>query len=419
MRLLLLAGAVFALLTGNIYGESLSWQQVLDAFHRANPTIQANQLNEDESRAEEITAFLRPNPDLTVSADGTQIAPNHGVWQPFAGTLVTTAVSYLHERQHKRELRLEAAQGSTAVTISTTADEERALILTLRLAFVQMLQAKAVLQNARENLDYWDKEMTIARTRLEAGGMSQMDFNRQALQRVQFESDAETAMVNLRTAKIQLLMLLNQRTPVEDFDVTGPYDFPDSVPSVDKMQSMALDARPDLKAAKQNVQLASVNHQLAVANGSTDPTYSLWYTNNASFNNPFATNTLGASFSIPLRFFDRNQGEKARTQIDIRRNERLRDATEAQVISDVSTAHANLASALTLLQSYKTKYLLLAIEVRDTVAFAYGHGSTSLLDYLDAEKSYRDTRLTYLNLIAAYLNAAAQLNSAVGREVIQ
>src|SRR5205807_27062 len=109
--------------------------------------------------------------------------------------------------------------------------------------------------------------------------------------------------------------------PVEDMDVTGPYDFPDSLPAVDKLQTMALDARPDLKAAKQNVQLASVNHQLAVANGSTDPTYGLWYTSNASFNNPYATNTLGGSVNIPLRIFDRNQGEKARTQIEIRRNE--------------------------------------------------------------------------------------------------
>jgi cobalt-zinc-cadmium efflux system outer membrane protein len=305
------------------------------------------------------------------------------------------------------------------VTISTTADEERALILTLRLAFVQVLQAKAVLQNARENLDYWDKELTIARTRLEAGAASQMDFNRQALQRVQFEADIETATVNLRTAKIQLLMLLNRRTAIDEFDVSGPYDFPDSAPSLDALQNMAVESRPDLKAARQSVELASVNYKLAVANGSTDPTYSLWYSRNPSFNNPNDFNTLGGSVTIPLRIFDRNQGEKARTLVDIRRNERLKDASGAQVVSDVSTGYTNLVSALNLLQPYKTKYLLLAIDVRDTVEFSYRHGSASLIDYLDAEKSYRDARLAYLNLIGSYLNAAAQLNAAAGRDVIQ
>jgi cobalt-zinc-cadmium efflux system outer membrane protein len=408
------------LLAASAFGQpALSWQQLREAFEKANPMLQANQLNVDESRAEEITAFLRPNPDLSVSSDGTQIAPSHGVWQPFIGTMVTAAMSYLHERQHKRELRLGAAQESTAVTISTTADEKRALLLTLRLAFVQVLQAKAVLQNARENLDYWDREVTIARTRLEVGAMSQMDFNRQQLQRVQFESDIETGIVNLRSAKIQLLMLLNKRAPVDEFDVTGPYDFPDSVAPLEQFQTIALDSRPDLKAAKQSVQLASVNYHLAVANGSTDPTYSLWYSRNASFNNPNAANTLGGSITIPLRIFDKNQGEKARTLIDIRRSERLRDASEAQVTSDVSSAYVTLVSALNLLQPYKTKYLLLAIDVRDTTAFAYRHGSASLIDYLDAEKAYRDTRLAYLNLIGSYLSAAAQMNAAAGRDVIQ
>jgi outer membrane protein, heavy metal efflux system len=173
-----------------------------------------------------------------------------------------------------------------------------------------------------------------------------------------------------------------------------------------------------LQAAVENVELAKLNHQLAMANGSTDPTFSLWYSHNPSFSNPYANQTVGGSVSIPLRIFDRNQGEKARTQIDIGRNERLREAAEAQVLSDVDSAYVTLVSTLNLLRPYRDKYLKLAEETRNRIAFSYQHGGAALLDYLDAEKAYRDTRLAYLNLIGSYLTAVAQMNMAVGREVI-
>jgi outer membrane protein, heavy metal efflux system len=377
------------------------------------------QLNVDESRAAEVTAYLRPNPDLTVTADGFQIAPNQGIWRPLSGVLETPAVSYLHEREHKRELRRDSAHQSTAVTESSYSDQERTLLFNLRSTFVQVLQAKAVLQNARENLDYWDRELGVNRRRFNAGDLALVDLNRMELQRVQFEADFETATVNLRTAKIQLLTLLNDRTPIEQFDVTAPYDFTEQLMPLEEFRNVALEARPDLKEAMQNVELAKINHLLAVANGSTDPTFSVWYSHNPSFANSFANQTVGGSVSIPLRIFDRNQGEKARTQIDIGRNERLRDATNAQVFSDVDSAYWTLVQALNLLKPYKTKYLPLAEDNRNRMTVSFQNGGASLLDFLDAEKAYRDTRLAYLNLIGSYMTAAAQMNMATGRELVQ
>ena len=398
---------------------TFTWQQIKDKFAAANPTLKAAQLNIDESRAAEITAYLRPNPDFTLSADGTQLTRYQGVYRPFARHQISPAISYLHEREHKRELRRDQAKESTAIAESTYLDQERNLVFNLRNAFVQALQAKAVLQNAQENLAYWDRELDVNRTRFKAGDLAQVDLDRLELQRVQFESDFETATVNLRTAKIQLLMLLNDRTPIERFDVTGPFDFSEELRPLEEYRNAALEARPDLKVAVQNVELAKITHKLAVANGSTDPTYSVWWTHNPSFNNPYDYNTVGASVSIPLRIFDRNQGEKARTQIDIGRNERLRDASEAQVFNDVDSAYWTIVQNVNLLKPYKAKYLPLATDVRDRMAFSYQNGGASLLDFLDAEKSYRDTRLAYLNLIGSYLTAAAQMNMAAGREVLQ
>ena len=416
MRLaIVLAGMPVAILQGQ---TALTWQQVKDKFATSNPTLKAAQLGIDESRAAEITAYLRPNPDLSLTVDGVQISRNNGVWQPLSGLLETPAVSYLHERQKKRELRRDQARQSTTIAESTYLDEERGLVFNLRAAFVQVLQAKAVLQNARENLAYWDRELDVNRTRFRAGDLAQVDLSRLELQRVQFESDFETAMVNLRTAKIQLLMLLNDRTPIEKFDVEGTFDYTEALKPLEEYRNAALEARPDLKASVQSVELAKIAHQLAVANASTDPTFSLWYSHNPSFANPYADQTIGGSVSIPLRIFDRNQGEKARTQIDIGRSERLREASEALVFSDVDSAYWTLVQNVNLLTPYKTKYLPLATDVRDRMSFSYQNGGASLLDFLEAEKAYRDTRLAYLNLIGAYLTAAAQMNMAAGREVL-
>jgi outer membrane protein, heavy metal efflux system len=398
---------------------TLTWQQIKDKFENANPTLKASRLSIDESRAAEITAYLRPNPDLSVGLDQLPFLPETSptgqtVFRPLTNLFPSASVSYLHEREQKRELRRDVAKKSTDVTSLAYSDQERNLLFTLRSAYVQVLQNKAFLENAKENLDYWDHELRIDKVRFDAGDLAQIDYDKLRLQRIPFESDFETATVNLRTAKIQLLQLLNDRTPIAQFDVNGTYDYTDSLITMDEFRNIAMVARPDLLEALQNVELAKLNHKLAIANGSTDPTFGL----DAASNPPISA-YIGLSVSIPLRIFDRNQGEKARTQIDIGRNERLVDAAQAQVFNDVDSAYVTIEGLLTILRPYKNEYLKLAADTRDKVQFAYQNGGATLLDYLDAEKTYRDTRLAYLNLIGSYLTAAAQMNMAVGREVLQ
>ena len=398
--------------------QALTWQQVRDKFESVNPTLRAGEIGIAESRAQEITAYLRPNPDFTLSTDGTQVTPHDKTWLVFAGTQVSGAISYLHERQGKRELRRDSAQRATGIAEWAQADQERTLLFNLRNAFVQTLQAKAVLELANQNLAYYDQVLSVNRDRFNAGDIARVDLDRLELQRVQYESDVETSAVSLRTAKIQLLTLLNDRTPVEQFDVTGPFDFMEQVTPLAELRRTAQDTRPDLRAAIEAVDKARTDHQLAIANGSADPTLSGWYTHNPSFNNPFDFNTIGASVSFPLRIFDRNQGEKLRTQLDIQRNARLREATMAQVFSDVDSAYATLVSNVNLLRPYKEKYLMQSVQVRDTISFSYQQGAASLLDFLNAQNDYRTTQRAYLSLIGSYLTAAAQLNLAVGREVL-
>jgi cobalt-zinc-cadmium efflux system outer membrane protein len=282
------------------------------------------------------------------------------------------------------------------------------------MAFVQALQEKAVLDLAKENLAYYDHVLGVNRERYKAGDIAQVDLDRLEIQRVQYESDLQTAEVNLRTAKIQLRALLNDRLPIDQFDVTGPFDFSTQLVPLDDLRQTALDTRPDLRAALQSVDKAKTDHKLAVANGSTDPTFGFDFGRNPPIDQYF-----GFSVNIPMRIFDRNQGEKQRTELDIGRNERLADAARAQVFSDVDSAYAMVSSNIILLQPYEDRYLKQAARIRDTISFSYEHGAASLLDFLNAQADYRSVQVNYLNLVASYLSAAGQLNLAVGREVIQ
>ena len=393
--------------------KTLTWQQVRDQFEAANPTLRAGRTGIDEARAQEITAHLRPNPTMTGTLD--QIDPfTPDPYRPVTYALPYVSVAYLHERDGKRDLRLESAQKGTAVAASQLADQERTLLFNLRNAFVQTLQQKAVVALANENLAYYDHFLAVSSDRYKAGDIAQVDLDRLELQRVQFETDLQTAVVNLRTAKIQLLALLDDRTAVDLFDVTGPFEFTEQIVTLEELHQIALANRPDLKAAIQAVDKARTDHRLAVANGSTDPTFSMDVARN-----PPIPAYFGISVTIPLRVFDRNQGEKARTQLDIQRNQRLEDATRAQVFNDTDSAFATLNSTRVLLRAYKTKYLEQATRVRDTVSFAYQHGGASLLDFLSAQNDYRSVELNYLNLVGAYMTAASQLNMAAGTEVIQ
>ena len=393
--------------------RALTWQEIQARFRANNPTLLAGKTNIDEARADEITADLRPNPNLTLGWDQLTpftANPYRPIWQSYA----FWNLDYLHERHHKRELRLASAQESTAIAISTQADLERNLMFNLRDAFDRVLLAKAIVAIAKENLEYYDKEISINRDRFSAGAISKVDFQRVELQRIQFESDLETARVNLRTAKIDLLALVREPAAVDEFDIAGRFEFDESVPGLDNVHQLALASRPDLKAAEQSLEKARTDHRLAIANGSSDPTFTVDIAHQ-----PAPLNTyLGFAVSLPVRVFDRNQGEKLRTELDIGKTAKLRDATEVSALRDVDSAYATLQSALGLLGPYQTKYLKEAEEIRSTVSFAYEHGAASLLDFLDAQKQYRDTQLSYLNLVGACFSAANQLNFAVGREVL-
>src|ERR1700724_1884474 len=331
---------VFPLCLRSWAQEPWTWEKVRERFETNNPTLRASRLQVDEAKADEVTANLRPNPQLSVVLDQftvfnpSVLSANNAQWTP--------TVTQLIERQSKRHLRYQSAELAAQSAQSDAQDLERSLLFNLRDAFVRLLAAKSVLQLSTDNLSYYDKVIEVNRERFKAGDISNIDFERVELQRVQFESDYQNALVSLRQAKLDLLALMNEKSSVDQFDVAGEFDFHDSLPNLAEVRQVALSIRPDLQSANTIVQKAKVDHKLAWANGSTDPTVGLEHQRTGSFN------TLGIDFEIPLRIFDRNQGEKQRTQLEIERSDRLRQAVETGVLRDVDSAHASLLSLLEL-----------------------------------------------------------------------
>jgi len=407
-----LACIAFGSFSVSVFAQSpLTWTEIRERFRRNNPSLLAGQTFVEESRANEITASLRPNPELSLIADQFRLFHPNPL-QPFQNTQITPTITELWERRRKRQLRTESARFATSIVQADLTDQERQLTFALRDAFIRTLQAKSLVELAEANLGYYDKVIGVNRERYKAGDVSKIDLARVELQRVQFETDVVNARVNLRTAKIGLLALMNERQPVDGFDVTGDFDFHEHILLLDELRQDAIATRPDMKSAAGAIEKAHSDYRLAWANGSTDPIAGVEYQRTGP------DNTLGLNVTIPLRIFDRNQGEKARTSLEIRRSEQLRESLVAGIYRDVDSAYATFDSVIGLLRPYRSQYLQQSKEIRDSIEYAFSKGAASLLDFLDAQKSYRDTQLNYRNLIASYLSAANQLNLAVGREVI-
>ncbi len=384
-----------------------------EAIHFAlvhNPSLQADRTTIAQSQDEEITANLRPNPVVTTDA---LFVPIFSPGQLTSSNIDTVTefdlgASYLFERGKKRQHRLAAAQAATAVTTSQVSDAERTLTYNVAQQFVGVLLAEEALRFARQDLASFRNTVGISESRYKAGDISDSDFLKIKLQLLQFQTDVSTAEL----ARIEALQGLRQLVGFEsvpaDYDVSGSLTYASLSLHRARLDQLALGLRPDLRAARQGVTAAQAQYGLAKANGKQDLTMTFDYTHVSGLNN--------GSFlwNIPLPIFNRNQGEIARSQAAITQAQDSAIAAEEQVLTDVGNALDTVRTNGQVVTLYQSGYLNDARESRDISAYAYAHGGASLLDLLDAERSYRATELGYLQSLGAYQLALEQLREAVG-----
>jgi cobalt-zinc-cadmium efflux system outer membrane protein len=406
--LLLTAVSVFAAAYGQTASAPLTLQQVIDIARAKNPSLLSGQQHVIATKANEITAGLRQNPNFTLSGADVSLPADN----PSSPYTYTGNVSRLFERGQKRRWRLDIAHATTDVTQSQYKDTERQTILQVKQAFTNMLVAKAALKIAQDNLDGYSKTVDLSKARLNAGDISATDFDRIDLQSAEFESDYDNAHLDLIQASDSLQLLLGINKPVDTFDITGTIAPPDITATLPQVEQEALTARPDYLAAQQSVQLADANIKLAVADGTVDPTVGGEYERVGTYN------SAGFQVSIPLRIFDRNQGEKERTRYEAQSSRFAEIAARNQVVNDVDQAWAAYDAALTLAKRYNSHYVDEATRVRDNLEFSYRHGGTTLLDYLDALRDYRQINLDALNANQQVWLSLHQLSFAAATEIV-
>jgi cobalt-zinc-cadmium efflux system outer membrane protein len=402
MLLLLAAGACAAQTPA-----PLTMQQAVDLARMQNPALLSANAHVDATKQSEITAGLRVNPNFTASGSDVSLPASSN--NPY---FYSANVSRLFERGQKRRWRLDIARSTTDVTRSQYADQERQVLLAVKSAFTQMLAAKGALNLAKQNVDDYRKTIDLSRERLRAGDISATDFKRLDLQLAQFESDYDNAHTNLIQTSDQLQTLLGYDHPHPDFDIAGSLDPPAISTTLPDAEQKALATRPDYLAAQQSVRVADANVKLAYADGTTDPTLG------AEYDRAGTQDSAGFQIGIPLRIFDRNQGEKARTKYEAQSSRFAETAARNQVVSDVDQAWAAYEDALSLARRYNGHYLQEAHEVRDNLEYSYRHGGTTLLDYLSALQDYRQVNLAALNANMQVWLSIHQVSFAAATEIV-
>ena len=407
------AALLFLVPVGTAAGQSttlISLDQAIDLALAHNHSIKASRTLILQNQAQEITANLRPNP--TLGAD-SQFIPFFSP-QDFSGTNLDqtqqfdVGIGYLFERGRKRQRRLQAARDQTAVTRAQVADAERTLAFNVGQQFVSVLLAESTLRFALEDLKGFQQTVDISETQLKAGYIGEGDYLKIKLQLLQFQTDVSSA----RLAKVQALVglreLLGYDAVPADFDVIGDLAYQPLKASLEDLQARALRERPDFRAAQLGITAAQSQILLAKANAKVDVNGTYDFTHVSGEN----TASIFANFELPI--FNRNQGEIARTTHALTQAQEQEQSASDTVLSDVANAYEGVKSNDEVVQLYTSGYLKQAQDSRDISEYAYKRGAASLLDFLDAERSYRSTQLAYRQALAAYMTALEQLKEALG-----
>ncbi len=376
-----------------------------------NQSLRAQRLNIDESKAEEVTALLKPNPTFGTLIDSVPIFSPSTI--RFGTQLYSQSLSYTVERGGKREKRGVVAKDNTESAAQTTADNERTLRFQTVQAFIGVLLAKSVLQLAQDDLANYSQEVDLNHARLVAGDLAEGDYLKLSLQKLQFEQDVSAAQLGLVQARATLRQQLGYQSVADDFDVTGTLAHVRQAVTLEDLQKTAEANRPDLQSAHTGVKLANDTVSLAFGNRARDVTFGGDYSNMGS------SNSVGFSLSFDLPIHDRNQGEIARSQVAVRQSIEMESSTRVGVLTDVVNAYYGLKSNEEIVALYESGYLKQAADSRDISTYAYQRGAATILDVLDAERSYRAVQLAYRQALAAHMTAAEQVNEAVGTQVIQ
>jgi cobalt-zinc-cadmium efflux system outer membrane protein len=415
-HLLAVGGLLALLFAGSAFGQRvggpvrITLDQAIELAIEHNESLLAARTTILQNQAQEVQANVRPNPTLFTDWEYLPLVPTGSGLANYLhdSTEGDIGLSYTFERGQKRQHRLDAAKANTAVTRSTVKDNERTLAFQVAQLYINAQLADSTLDLAVQDLKSFKSTVDISEYQFKAGGMSESDFLKIKVQLVQFETDVQQAQLSKAQALSDLRQQLGYESVPAEYDIAEPLNYHPVEVKLEDLRKMAIENRPDLRAAQLGISAAKSQYELAKANGKQDVTLS------GNYSHVNAISAVTFSVSIPLPIFDRNQGTIAQTAAAISQAQHTQKGTSGQVLTDVRDAFVGVESNARVVEIYRSGMLDAAKKSRDISEYAYRRGAVALLDLLDAERSYRAIELAYRQAVAAYATAVEQLRQAVG-----
>ena len=383
-------------------------QAVAEAIDH-NLSLLAERYNVTVAAAAVVTAGLRPNPVITVNG----MAPSRDLVE--TGIAVDEGVvrtDYVVERGGKRERRVEQAKLALSVAELQLLDTTRKLVLDVKTAFADVQLAKLNLALARENLAALNGVVSINVERVRTGDLPKVELSRSRLAALQFENDVEQQSTKLLVARSRLSLLIGRGASAGALDVIGDLRRDSDVLDRSTLLSRALDKRPDLRAARSDQARSVAELRLQLANGTIDYTISGEY--HRISGGGLRGNDYGVFFSAPLPVFNRNQGEIARAQVQQQQFDAKTKALEAGIRTDLDAAFTEYSSARRVVERIENEMLKQARDVRATMEYSYRRGEASLIEFLDAVRTFNDTTRSYNEARADYARSLYSLDAISG-----
>ena len=314
----------------------------------------------------------------------------------------------------KRGAKIDAAVGKQAAAEATAADLDRRLTFEVRSRFVALLEARQRLDLARENRDRYRETVRVSEARVREGDISPAEFDKIALEQRGFEHEVADAEVDRRAAVAALLPLLGIAAP--DVDPVGTLTLPTVRDDVDHLVDEALARRPDLRAAERSREAAEASLRLARAQRLPNPTLGLQYTHSEFLISGDLANQLGTSFSVPLPVFDRNQGDIVRAEAEALIARHEVDQLRLEIPQEIRAAATSYTVARAQVERFESAFLRQAEEARSAAEASFREGAVSVLEFLEAERTFIQTQRDHLDALRDANVAAFDLTKAAALE---
>ncbi len=388
--------------------EPLTLERAIDRFLARNLAVEAARYRVDATRAERLTARLRPNPTLTLSAENVKLSgptPAGDLYE------ATSSLSYPIELGDKRRLRVEAVDASVAVAEAHFADVLRQRLADVKQAFYDVLIARAGRDHALETRQTFDALVELNQIRLEEGAIAEGELLKVRLERGKHEAARTNAELALRQAGIKLLDLLGESDFSSAGTVTGTLNITAMVPPLENLRAAALQDRPSLQASQHAVALAARRVALERARATVDVS-------------PFVglrrlgeNNTILFGISIPLPVHDRNQGGIARALAEEKAAGSELALHRNRVLAEVESSWHTWQTARAQAEAFERQLLPQAEESRAIALSSYQEGAIGLVEYLEAQRTFTDVRQQYARSLFDAHAALFLIEKAVGRDI--